>query len=220
MPKAVIFDMDGVLVDSGPAHHESWQVVARKHGLEISQATFVGTFGRPGRDIIRMLFNSPDAATATAIDEEKEAAYRDLVRGRVPFMPGCRAALETLHAAGFRVAVASSAPPENLALILDEGDLRPLLSATVHGFDIEHGKPAPDCFLLAAERMGVAPRDCVVVEDALVGVRAGVAAGMQVIGFLGGHPAEALREVGAAKIVARLDEVTPALVQALLAPRQ
>lgn len=220
MSKAVIFDMDGVLVDSGAAHHESWQVVARKQNLQISAETFANTFGRPSRDIIRMLFNSPDAATATAIDEEKEAAYRDLVRGRVPFMPGCRKAIETLHAAGLRIAVASSAPPANLDLILDEGDLRPLLSATVHGFDIEHGKPAPDCFLLAANRMGVAPRDCVVVEDSLVGVRAGVAAGMRVIGFLGGHPAEALLDAGAVKLVARLEEITPALVHGLLAGRQ
>jgi beta-phosphoglucomutase-like phosphatase (HAD superfamily) len=126
--------------------------------------------------------------------------------------------LTRLRAAGLVRAVATSGPPENLKLVLQEGNLAEFFTATVHGFDIQHGKPAPDCFLLAAERVGLPPMACAVVEDAPVGVRAGVAAGMKVIGLAGTHPPEPLTQAGAACIGSRLAEVTPELVAALLAP--
>jgi beta-phosphoglucomutase-like phosphatase (HAD superfamily) len=256
MPIGVIFDMDGVLVDSGPAHHQSWQILARRHGREVSAERFATTFGRPSRDIIRVIWgDSVSDEEVARLDADKEAIYRELIRGRVPLMPGCRETLAALHAAGLRLAVATSGPPENLKLVLREGGLgtyfavqhttgdvasgpragREVLScgrrfgkptagaepgryemATVHGFDIARGKPAPDCFLLAATRLGLAPAECVVVEDAPVGIEAGLAAGMPVIALAGTHPVAVLIAAGAARVVKRLDEITPELVRQVM----
>ncbi len=158
----VIFDMDGVLVDSGPAHHQSWQALADKCGVEVSAERFHSTFGRLSRDIIRIIWGeslSDDAVRQ--LDDEKEAIYRDLIGSHVPLMPGCRRTLEVLRKAGFRLAVATSAPPENLDLVLSQGLIASCFDAEVHGFEIAEGKPAPDCFLLAAERLGVSPAECV-----------------------------------------------------------
>lgn len=212
-PAAVIFDMDGVLVDSAAAHHASWRIVAERDGLDVSAERFASTFGRPSRDIIRIIWGPHiDDAAIARIDAEKEAAYRELIRDNVPIMPGCRDALAALRTAGLHLAVATSGPPENLDLALDGGSLRAYFDATVHGFDIAHGKPAPDCFLLAARRLGVAPAACVVIEDAVVGVQAGVAAGMRVIGFAPSGDGERLRAAGAAVTISEMSSLTADLV--------
>lgn len=218
MTSGVLFDMDGVLVDSGGPHHESWRALARRHSVAVTEAQFRECFGRPSRDIIRLLWRAdlPDAQVA-ALDAEKEAIYRELITGRIPLMPGCIATLAALRQAGLRLAVATSGPPENLELVLREGGLEAYFLAQVNGFDVPHGKPAPDCFLLAAERIGVVPARCVVIEDAPVGVQAGVAAGMTVLGLEGTHPAERLRAAGAVDVVSQLSAVTAARVTALLA---
>lgn len=219
---AVIFDMDGVLVDSAGPHHESWQVLARQHGLQVSREDFAATFGRPSRDILRMLFGADLTPTEiAALDAEKETAYRELVRGRVVAMPGAGLAVHGLQAAGLALAVASSGPPENIALVLDELRLADAFAVKVNGFDVAHGKPAPDCFLLAAERLGVAPAACVVVEDAPVGVQAGVAAGMQVIGLAeDATRQQQLKAAGAVRCLTTLAELTPACVTGLLTGRE
>ncbi len=209
----VIFDMDGVLVASGPAHHASWKAVARKHALDVSAETFTATFGRTSRDIIRLLWNRPlrDDEVA-AIDAEKERIYRELISGMVPLTIGVREMLSDLAATGCPLAVATSGPPENVALVLSEGRLQSFFRVVVTGADILNGKPAPDCFLLAAERLGVAAADCVVIEDAPSGVMAAKAAGMTAVGYTSGHSATALRAAGADQIVAALREITPAAV--------
>jgi beta-phosphoglucomutase len=220
MPCGVIFDMDGVLVDSGPAHAESWRLLARGHGIEISDDQFKATFGQTSRDIIHTLWATPVSDEAIRrYDAEKEHIYRELITGQVPLMPGARELLSSLSQAGHVLAVATSGPAENLQLVLREGDLGRFFAATVTGFDVARGKPAPDCFLLAAERAGLQPGNCVVVEDAPAGIQAAGAAGMNPIGFVGTHPATRLREAGAATTVARLTDITPELVTDLLGRR-
>lgn len=216
MPQGVIFDMDGVLVASGPAHAQSWRLVARKHQIDISDELFKQTFGRPSRDIVRIIWGDDVSDDQiAALDTEKEAAYRDLITGMVPLMIGCREVLRGLADAGYVLSVATSGPPENVRLVLTETHLGPF-EAVVTGFDIEHGKPAPDCFLLAAERCGLSPSDCVVVEDAPVGIEAAVAAGMPAIALAGTHPAETLAAAGAAHVVHELSAIQPELVARLL----
>lgn len=216
MRSGVIFDMDGVLVNSGPAHHESWQRLARKHGIAVSAERFRQTFGRPSRDIIRILCGEQVTdEQIRRLDEEKEAIYRALISGQIPLMPGCRELLERLRKAGFHLAVATSGPPENLDLVMSDSLIADYFEAEVHGFDIARGKPEPDCFLLAAERLGVPAPACVVVEDAPVGIQAALAAGMRVIALAGTHPAETLQEAGAARTVRHLDEITLDLIRAL-----
>ena len=216
MHRGVLFDMDGVLVDSAAAHLESWRALARQHSINISDADFKAAFGRTSREIIRLLWGPElSAAEVERRDAEKEVVYRDLIRGHVPIMPGCREMLTALTSAGFRLAVATSGPPENLELVLRAADIGAFFEVTVDGRDIQRGKPAPDCFLLAAERLGLPPDACVVVEDALVGIAAGRAAGMPVIALEGTYPAEQLHAAGAAGVVRRLAEISPELLNSV-----
>jgi len=214
MIRGVLFDMDGVLVDSGAAHLESWRVLARRHGRDISDAEFRAAFGCTSREIIRLLWGSElSDAEVQRRDSEKEIAYRDLIRTQVPLMPGCCETLAELQNHGLKLAVATSGPPENLELVLREADLTAYFTATVNGRDITRGKPAPDCFLLAARRLGLPPAACVVIEDAPVGVEAGRAAGMPVIALVGTYPPERLRAAGATCVVQSLREITPELLK-------
>lgn len=217
MARGVIFDVDGVLVASGPAHAESWRTLASRHGVEISDEQFKRTFGQTSRDIIRTIWGDDVSDDdVRRYDEEKEAIYRALIAGDVPLADGAPGMLEALRQAGYVLAVATSGPRENVELVLRETNLGPYFAAAVTGFDVARGKPAPDCFLLAAERAGVRPRDCVVVEDAPVGVQAALAAEMKPIGFAGTHAADGLRAAGAACVVECLREITPSLVAELL----
>lgn len=218
MSIGILFDMDGVIVASGPAHAASWKLVARKHGITVSDATFRETFGRPSRDIVRLLWGEGlSDEQVRRIDEEKEVAYRELIRGMVPLSIGVREALAGLRDTGYPMAIATSGPRENIDLVLRETGLDGWFHATVSGLDVKHGKPAPDCFLLAAERLGIPPRGCVVIEDAPVGVEAGVAAGMRVIGYVGTWPAERLRAAGAIVTIDAFRELTPRLIRSLMA---
>ena len=213
---AIIFDMDGVLVASGAAHAKSWQLAAQKHGRQVDDATFTTTFGRPSRDIIRIIWGQDVTDDKIAvIDGLKEQLYRELISGMVPLTVGVREVLAAFQAEGYQLAVGSSGPKENIDLVLNETGLRSMFSAVVNGFDIQHGKPAPDCFLLCAERMGVAPETCLVVEDAPVGIEAANAAGMKAVGLTGTHPAEPLHAAGAAEVVEDLRHVTPELAARL-----
>ena len=212
----VIFDMDGVLVASGPAHAASWRIVAKRDGIVISDADFLKHFGRPSRDIIRLTWGERVTdADVKRIDQAKEAAYRELIRGMVPLTIGTRETLNLLKSAGLALAIGTSGPRENVELVVNETRLGGLFDAVVTGDDIQHGKPAPDCFLKAAEKLGLQPHQCVVVEDAPVGVQAAKAAGIKSVGFVGTHPAERLRDAGVDFVVLKLAEITPALVSRL-----
>ncbi|MCA9244293.1 MAG: HAD family phosphatase [Phycisphaerales bacterium] len=213
----VIFDMDGVLVASGPAHAASWKMVAAEHGLSISDEEFTRTFGRQSADIIRLLWTRDVTdEQVRAIDNRKEAIYRDLIHGMVPLTIGVRETLQHLHSAGMTLSVATSGPLENVEVVVSEGRLAPFFATIVTRVDIARGKPEPDCFLLAAERCGLSPRECVVVEDAPVGVQAAVAAGMACIAFVSSNTPESLWEAGATRVVERMSEITPGLVSELL----
>jgi beta-phosphoglucomutase len=183
--RAVIFDMDGVLVDSFHAHYLSWLQMGQASGLTFTEAEFAATFGRTSREIIEHFWGGgrlTDAEIA-ALDVVKEAAYRQIVARDLPAMPGAREVLGKLHAAGFRLALGSSGPPENVALVLERLEVRPWFSAVVTGADVTRGKPDPQVFLLAAEHLGVEPSRCAVVEDAPAGIAAAHAAGMTAVGF-------------------------------------
>ena len=182
---AVVFDMDGVLVDSYEAHFASWRRTARAHRLEMARQQFAATFGRTTREIIRHLWPNVPPAGIPAWDDEKEAAYREIIALNFPEMDGAHELLESLHAAGFALAVGSSGPPENVAAVVRRLRAGRLLAATVSGMDVTHGKPHPEVFLKAAEKLNVAPANCAVVEDAPAGVLAARNAGMAAIALTG-----------------------------------
>lgn len=212
---AVIFDMDGVLVDSGAAHLESWRRLAAESGrAQITDEQFAATFGRRSSEIIEALFGVTEPGRAGAMDERKEAIYRDLIRGRVPAMPGAVELVTRLADEGVLLAVGSSGPPENIELVCDELGIASRLSAVVTGMDVNSGKPDPDVFLVAAHRLGLPPDRCVVVEDAPSGIEAARRAGMRCIGLTSAHSAEALR--AADVVVGRLADISPERIRALV----
>ncbi|MGQ9503333.1 MAG: HAD family hydrolase [Thermogutta sp.] len=182
---AVIFDMDGVLIDSYRAHFESWRIVAAEEGLQITEEQFSSTFGRTSREIIAALWGdrTPGDDRIRELDERKEAAFRELIRDNFPIMPGAPELLDALHAAGFGVGIGSSGPPENVALTVEKLAKRHVFGAIVTGKDVTRGKPDPQVFLLAAERLNVPPARCAVVEDAPPGIEAAHRAGMKAVGL-------------------------------------
>ncbi|MBK8098747.1 MAG: HAD family phosphatase [Planctomycetes bacterium] len=211
--RAVIFDMDGVLVLSGPAHWLAWRQVAAEHGLELTRERFLSFNGLTNQDICRLLWGARATPEFTAaLAERKERAFRDQIAREVPLAPGCRELLAAVQQRACELAVGSSAPVANVDRVLDGGGIRPFFGAVVHGDMVVRGKPAPDIFLRAAHLLGRSPAECVVVEDAPTGVRAAVAAGMRAVGVLTNHTADELRAAGAAAIVAALDEIAPDLL--------
>ena len=199
MISGVIFDMDGVLVLTERAHWQSWLAAADPRGVKLEYSTFLSCFGRINPDCVPILFGrgiSP--AESSAIADQKEAAFRDIIRVDVPLAPGIEALLEKLKSKGMRLAVGSSGPPENVNLVLDAGKLRKWFDAVVDGSQVKRGKPAPDVFLRAAALMNLPPEKCAVIEDAPTGIQAAVAAGMLAIAVSTTHTAEELLAAGAA----------------------
>ena len=214
--RAALFDMDGALIDSYRAHLESWQVLAREQGLSLSEADFERTFGRTSREVIAELWPER-AAEVAAMDARKEQCYRELIAERFPAMDGAVELVRTLHAAGWRLAVASSGPPENVHLVLDRLGARDAFEAVVTGRDVQRGKPDPQVFTLAAGRLGVPPARCVVVEDAPLGVAAAHAGGMPAVALLStGRDAGDFADVQPELVVSSLRELDPERLASLL----
>jgi len=178
----VIFDLDGVLIDSGWAHKKSWYDLAEKEGLSMTDEFFLNTFGMQNYQIIPMLLGrdaSPNEVDR--LSDWKEQRYRDIIAKELVPAEGAKALLADLRIKGFLLAVGSSAPRANLELVLDCTDLRDYFDAYVTSQDVAKGKPAPDTFLKAAEKLSLSTDSCIVVEDAVQGVQAAKAAGMPVV---------------------------------------
>lgn len=205
--------MDGVLIDSAEAHLESWRLLAAELGCEVTEQQFAASFGRQNRDIVPLLFGADlDEDRVRQLGSRKEALYRDLVRGRVQAVDGAVDLVRRCRQAGLKLAVGSSAPPENIELVLDELGIADCFDVIVHDGDVSRGKPDPQVFLIAARRLGLAPARCAVIEDAPTGVQAALAAGMVVIGLTTHHPPERL--AGAHRVVDRLDVLSPQQIAA------
>jgi beta-phosphoglucomutase len=217
---AAIFDMDGVLVDTYQAHWRSWLAMAEPEGLSFSEAEFAPTFGRTSREIIAAFWGRGRfrEAEIAALDARKEAAFRQIIAVDFPAMPGVHELLGSLRKAGFALAVGSSGPPENVELVLDRLGARQMFQAVVTGMDVTRGKPDPQVFLIAAERLAVPPARCAVIEDAPAGVAAAHAAGMIGIGLVStGRTRQSLS--AAELVVDRLDEISPAVLRQLIERR-
>ncbi len=209
----VIFDMDGVLVDSYRAHFASWRQVARQHGLEMTEQQFAATFGRTSREIIRQLWPGRfDDGQVTKLDQDKEAAYRDILRRDFPAMRGAGELLALLHAAGVRMAIGSSGPMENVQLTKERLPNGQRISAIVHGGEVNHGKPDPEVFLTAAKKLQLPPSQCAVVEDARVGLEAARCAGMAAIGLVGTATRQQLQPL-ADLVIDSLSDLSPQIVR-------
>jgi beta-phosphoglucomutase len=182
-PRAVIFDIDGTIVDNMHLHAEAFAVFAERHGLPpLMPADRARLDGRRNSEIFPILFKRDVPREEwQAYEHEKESLYRELSRGRLTPMKGLHAFIARLKADGILVALATSAPELNVAHTLTELGLIGDFPIIVRGDQVPRGKPAPDVFLEAARRLNVAPADCLVFEDAPMGIAAAQAAGMPVV---------------------------------------
>jgi beta-phosphoglucomutase len=213
----VIFDMDGVLVDSYQAHFKSWQAVAAEEGLAVNEVDFAAQFGRTSREMIAGWWGEGQFSEEeiARLDDRKEGAFREILSADFPPMPGAVELLRALHDAGFALALGSSGPPENVELVMNRLGARELFEAVVTGKDVTRGKPDPQVFLVAARRLSVLPAQCAVVEDAPAGVDAASAAGMASVGFA--STGRTRGEFAAADLtIDSLGELSPAVFRDLI----
>jgi len=211
--RAVIWDLDGVIIDSAEEHRQAWQRLAQEEGIRFTDADFWATFGKRNDDIITKVWGTLPPERMRALADRKEVYFRELIRKTVAALPGSIELLRGLHEAGFLQALASSAPVVNIQLISEVLGLRRYLTALVSGETVPHGKPAPDIFLKAAGELGVEPSRCLVIEDAVAGVQAAHAAGMKCIAVAGDRDLPGLHE--AELMVKSLTEVDVARVRLL-----
>jgi beta-phosphoglucomutase len=216
-PGAVIWDVDGVLLDSAEQHRQAWHRLAAEEGVAFTDADFWATFGMRNADITPRFYGpnlTPKRIQALA--DRKEAYYRELLRAQAAPLPGARELLVALHAAGYRQAIGSSAPLENVQVIVELLDLAPYFEATISGERVARGKPAPDIFLAAAETLGVPPARCLVIEDAPAGVAAAHAGGMRCLAVRRTGQADAPGLEAADLVVDSLTQVDVSTVAKLL----
>ncbi len=213
--QGVLWDMDGVLVDTGELHFQTWAQVLPQYGIQITTELFQATFGMNNFGVLSALLGrEPEPALVAEIGGRKEREFRQLIRGRVEPLPGVRVWLERLKADDVPQAIASSAPPANIEVLLGELDIGSYFAAVVSGFDLP-GKPNPSVFLKAAHLIGVPPERCVVVEDATAGVQAAKRAGMKCVAVTTSSSARALCQADI--VVARLDALPADTFRQLLA---
>jgi beta-phosphoglucomutase len=210
-PWAVLWDVDGTLVDTAELHFQAWVALAREIGKPFTRQDFAGTFGWRNPEIIPKLFGSEyDVAQIAQLGDRKEDLYRAEAEKGVALLPGVRTLLDAVMAMGGQQAIGSSAPRRNIEMILRITDTAPMFAAIVAMEDTRRGKPDPEVFLLGAKKLGLPPDRCIVMDDAPVGIQAAKAAGMRAIGvtFIAHHPAEKLWAAGADLVVPSLLDVS------------
>lgn len=196
----VVFDWDGVVIDSEEFHRQSWDLLEKEEGLSKDEGAFETSFGMRNEQIIPHVFKwaeAGDTARINALADRKEALYRELVRKEgIDPLPGVVALLDELQEAGVPTAVGSSTPRANIDAVMEVIGVTGKFREVVAAGDVTHGKPDPEVFLTAAERIGCRPACSVVIEDAQVGIQAGKAGDFRVLAVATTHAAEELKEAG------------------------
>jgi beta-phosphoglucomutase len=206
MAKAVIWDMDGVIVDSAPCHKRAWQQVFQKRGVNFTDDDFSHNFGKRNDSIImKILGQDTPKKEVHDVIIEKESRFRNMMMGNINPLPGAIALIKQLTECDFKIAISSSSPFENINLITCSLSIRDHFHAIVSGQEVAEGKPSPQGFLLAAQRLGVKPRHCIVIEDAVAGVTAAKDGEMHCLAVTNTHPREKLLE--ADRVVDTLEEI-------------
>ncbi|QDL53854.1 HAD family hydrolase [Rhodoferax aquaticus] len=191
---ALIFDMDGTMIDSMPTHRRTWAEFARSQGLEVDIDDLMRrTTGRNGVECMRELFQADiPEAHALAFIEEKEALYRSLFGPQFAEVAGFSAFAEQARAMGLAIGVGTAGDRHNVDFAFSHLRMAHAPSVIVRGDEGLPGKPEPAIFLEAARRLGVSPAQCVVFEDAPLGIEAARRAGMQAVGIGTSHSAREL----------------------------
>ncbi|MFC1993589.1 HAD family hydrolase [Chloroflexota bacterium] len=215
--KAVIWDMDGVIADTASYHFKAWRTVFQKRGVDFTEAEFRPHFGQRNDTIIKSALGdriSRDEIKVVAA--EKEGTFRKLAGQNIKPLPGAIKLIRSLRERGFKIAISSSAPVENIRLVIHGLGIDDCFHGIVSGHEVTEGKPSPQGFLLAARKLGVEPENCVVVEDAIAGVAACKSAGSYCLAVTNTNPRESLQD--ADLVVDSLEAVTVDDLEKLINP--
>lgn len=193
--RAILWDMDGVIVDSGAIHYAAWQETLAERGVVLTEDAFAGLFGARHDYIISTLLGDKlSAAEIETVAQEKEDRFRRKAMGNIQPFPGAIRLLNAIKRGSFRLGLVSSAPKENLDLITAELKLDGVFDCTVFGREVSESKPSPQAYLLAAEKLDVPPEACLVIEDSPLGVKAAKRAGMKCLAVASTRPRQHLDE--------------------------
>ncbi len=206
--KAVLWDFDGILMDTQRLHFDIWKQVLQEHGVPLAHEKFLTTFGQKNEEFLPLLFGRPlEPAFVTRLGKDKEQRFRQAAAGgQVKLLPGVLAWLERFRQMGLEQAVASSAPPENVQALLAPTSILPYFAALVSSDGLP-GKPDPAIFLQAAARLRLLPAQCLVIEDSLSGIEAARRAGMRCLAVANTYPIQQLSAADLA--VEALDRLAP-----------
>lgn len=204
--RAVLWDMDGVIADSGAFHFGAWQETFAKRGVVFTKESFAGLFGARTDFIISSVMgeNLP-AADVETVAQEKEERFRRKAEGNIRPFPGALRLLNAIKKGNFKLGLVSSAPNENIDLITGELKLKGIFDCTVFGREVSESKPSPQSYLLAARKLEVPPASCLVIEDSPLGIKAAKEAGMKCLAVANTHPRQQLEE--ADRVVDSLEDV-------------
>jgi beta-phosphoglucomutase len=212
MGYGLIFDMDGVIIDSNPYHKVTWQGFLRKHGIHCDDHVFKNHIaGRPGTSSIPDLFGIHlSEQVINEYMDEVDGTFQETMRQAKDVKPpsGLISFLKSIKAAGHQTALATSAPTMNVDLILEKLQLRPYFDVILDKTDVTNGKPDPEVYLTTVDRLGIQKDQCLVFEDSKAGIRAALAAGLRVVGVTGGHSGEELLSEGVTMAIDDFTEIT------------
>lgn len=212
--KAVLWDLDGVIADTGRYHFMGWREIFTPMGIDFTEEHFIKHFGQRNDTIIRdTVSQSISQEELDAIADRKEKAYRRLVADNIQPLPGAVELLKALEKNGIPSALASSAPPENVKIIVGGLGIESFFQAVACGREVTEGKPSPQVFLLAAEKLKADPAGCVVIEDAIAGVAGAKRAGMKCVAVTNSHSGDSLQE--ADLVVSTLEDIDVAKLKKL-----
>ncbi|MBJ6107802.1 HAD-IA family hydrolase [Hymenobacter sp. BT523] len=217
MKPALLFDMDGVLIDNTPYQARAFQLLFRDLGLSTNARKLLQRLnGMPATNILKTVFRNPvPEKQLKEYSSQREFLYRTLYWSKRRETPGLSRFLEAARAAGFRIALGTSSPPETIAYIIDHLDLRRFFDVVVGKDDVARGKPHGDTFAVAAAKLGARPQDCIVFEDAVLGEQAAYKAGMRCVAVASGVPAKAFQ--APLTVIKDFTELTPERLLELLA---
>lgn len=190
---AVIFDMDGVIVDTNPYHKISLKQFCEKYGYRLNEEDLISKiYGRTNNEWIRNIFGPLPKEKILELGEEKEAMFRALYKDVIKPLSGLDSFLKELENRSIPKAIGTSAPRSNVDFVLEHTHLRKYFTTILDQSDVEHGKPNPEIYLKVAERLGFPPQQCIVFEDSLSGVESAQRAGAKVVGVTTTHSHEEL----------------------------
>ncbi len=204
--KTILWDMDGVIADSYPFHFAAWQETFAKRGIKFTKEEFTKLFGTRNDFIIgNIMGREVSERDIKIIVQEKEENFRRKATGGIKPFPGAVSLLNAIKKGNFKLGLVSSAPKENIDLVLSELNLEGIFDCIVFGQEVSESKPSPLIHLLAAKKLEVTPSDCVVIEDSPLGIKGAKTAGMKCLAITNTHPQQKLKE--ADRVVDSLENV-------------